>query len=101
MTSIYNTAEKGKAVYNAILDDLNASSSSAEEHLKNETNENTRTDQSKDLELTTNAVSESKNSTNNLEEDIDFLLSLKEPVQNNPTTIAQSISISHNIGKKS
>jgi len=67
----------------------------AEEHLKNETNESMK-------KLNTeSAESQSKNNINNLEEDIDFLLSLKEPVQNNPTTITQSISISHNTGKRS
>lgn len=71
----------------------------AKEHMKSETNENTRTDQLKlDLKLTVNSESQSIDSSNNLE-DIDFLLSLKEPVQNNPATVTQSISISHNIGK--
>jgi hypothetical protein len=62
--------------------------------LKNETNKNTRTVNAD------SAASQSKNSIDNSEEDIDFLLSLKEPVQNNPTTVIQSISISHNIGKR-
>lgn len=101
LTSINNTAEKGKAAYNAVLNDLNASSSIADEHTKSETNENSRTDQSKDTGLNMNAEevqSQSKDSTNL--EDIDFLLSLKEPVQNNPMTITHPISISHNIDSK-
>jgi len=59
--------------------------------------ENTTTDQSKNLEPIANT--KSKENLDNLEEDIDFLLSLKEPVQSNITTIRQSVPISHNNGK--
>lgn len=96
MTSIYNDAERGKAAYRAILDDLNAMSSL---DIKSETKKNTRIDRSKDIESTTNAKSE--NSIDDLEEDLDFLLSLKEPVQSTAIGIVQSMSLStsHSNGK--
>jgi hypothetical protein len=55
------------------------------------------TDQSKNLEPMINI--KSKENIDNLEEDIDFLLSLKEPVQSNITIIKQPVSISRNNGK--
>ncbi|XP_020280524.1 uncharacterized protein LOC109853126 [Pseudomyrmex gracilis] len=78
LTSIHNDAEKGKIAYSAILNDLNASSAVCP---KPETSKNTEDDQSKTSKLTTNTKLQSDSSTDNLEEDIDFLLSLKEPVQ--------------------
>ncbi|XP_029675181.1 uncharacterized protein LOC115242780 isoform X1 [Formica exsecta] len=98
LTNINNDAEKGKATYNTIFYP-NVSSSSNIVYSKNEMNENTKIDQSKNLELTTNTKSPSEDGIDNLE-DIDFLLSLKEPVQSNPTiSPAQLIFISHNDSK--
>jgi len=57
--------------------------------------ENTKTDQSRNLKSTENTKFASEDNINNLEEEIEFLLSLKEPIQNNPT-ISQLISTSHN-----
>lgn len=95
MTNINNDAEKGKATYNTIFYP-NVSSSSNIVYSKNEMKENTKIDQSKNLELITNTKSPSEDGIDNLE-DIDFLLSLKEPVQSNPTiSPAQLIFISHN-----
>lgn len=86
-------------IYNAILDDLNASSFL---NIKNEIEENPRTDQSKNnqyMESTT--IIKSENSIGDLEEDLDFLLSLKEPVHNTAIGIVHpmSLSISHSNGK--
>lgn len=56
---------------------------------------NTKTDQSRNLKSTINTKFASENCINNSEEEIEFLLSLKEPIQSNPT-IPQLISTSHN-----
>jgi len=87
LTSIHNDVERGKAAYNVILDDLNASSLS---DTRSGTKENMKS---------TNAKAE--DSIDDLEEDLDFLLSLKEPVQSTVIGIVQpmSLSISHNSGK--
>ncbi|XP_070171488.1 uncharacterized protein [Polyergus mexicanus] len=98
LTNINNDAEKGKATYNTIFYP-NVSSSSDIVYSKNEMKENTKIDQSKNLELTANTKSLSEDGIDNLE-DIDFLLSLKEPVQSNPTVPpAQLIFKSHNDSK--
>lgn len=99
MTNIFNDAERGKTAYNMILNTLNASSLS---DTKVETKENTRTDQLKTVDLATNVKPE--DSIDDLEEDLDFLLSLKEPVQSTVIGIPQpvigiSLSMSHNTGK--
>ncbi|XP_011708253.1 PREDICTED: uncharacterized protein LOC105462986 [Wasmannia auropunctata] len=95
LTSIYNDAERGKAAYSAIVEDLKASSL-----IKSGSNENARIDQSKDVESTTNAKAEGR--IDDLEEDLDFLLSLQEPVQSTVIGIAQpvSLSTSHNSDSK-
>lgn len=94
ITSIYNNAENGKIAYKAILHDLNQSSLSND---KNETDDKTIVDR---LELASrNAKTQSRESIDNLEEDIDFLLSLTEPVQSDLMTATQSVSISHDNGK--
>lgn len=95
MTSINNDVERSKAVYNAILDDLNASNLS---DIKSETKENIKIDHSKNIEST---IAKSENSMGDLEEDLDFLLSLKEPIQNTAIGIVQpvSLSTSHSNGK--
>ncbi|XP_011867113.1 PREDICTED: uncharacterized protein LOC105561608 [Vollenhovia emeryi] len=94
LTSIYNDAERGRAAYSAILDDLNASS------LPDTKDENTRTDDSKSVQLTTSTKPE--NSIDDLEEDLDFLLSLKEPVQSTTVIgIAQPTSLSTSHGSDS
>lgn len=97
MTSIYNDAERGKAAYSTILNDLNASSLSS---VKNETEQNTGTDQSKNMELATTVKPENR-SIDDLEDDLDFLLSLKEPVQDIVVGIIppMSLSASHSSGK--
>ncbi|XP_029675182.1 uncharacterized protein LOC115242780 isoform X2 [Formica exsecta] len=59
LTNINNDAEKGKATYNTIFYP-NVSSSSNIVYSKNEMNENTKIDQSKNLELTTNTKSPSE-----------------------------------------
>lgn len=61
---------------------------------KNKIDENIKTDQSRNLKSTANAKFASEDCINNLEK-IEFLLSLKEPIQSNPT-IPQLISTSHN-----
>lgn len=61
-----------------------------------------RTDQLKNLESGKNVKSEDKEtSIDDLEEDLDFLLSLKEPVQSTVIGITQSMSLpmSHSSGK--
>ncbi|KAH0947119.1 hypothetical protein HN011_004018 [Eciton burchellii] len=98
LISIYNNAEEGKAAYNTILDELNTSSSSNIIDSKPDVSENIMTDQSKNLEPMINI--KSKENIDNLEEDIDFLLSLKEPVQSNITIIKQPVSISRNNDSK-
>ncbi|KYN14172.1 PREDICTED: uncharacterized protein LOC108766075 [Trachymyrmex cornetzi] len=100
LTSIFNNAERCKAAYNVILNDLNASSLS---DTKVKTKEDTSTDQSKTVDLVTNVKPE--DSIDNLEEDLDFLLSLKEPVQSTVIGIPQStigipLSTSHNTDSK-
>ena len=99
MTSIFNDAERGKAAYNVLLNDLNASSLS---DTKVETKENMKTDQSKTVNFVTNVKPE--DNIDDLEKDLDFLLSLKEPVQSTVIGIPQSVigiplSMSHNTGK--
>lgn len=95
MTNINNDAEKGKATYNTIFYP-NVSSSSDIVNSKDEIKENAKINQSKNLELTANTKSSLEDRIDNLE-DIDFLLSLKEPVQSNPTiNPMQLISTSHN-----
>lgn len=89
MTSIYNGAERGKAAYNTILDNLNASSLS---NVKSEPQQNTRTDQSKNVESATNVKPE--NNMDDLEDELDFLLSLKEPVQSTVIGIIPPMSLS-------
>jgi len=86
LTSIYNDAERGKAAYSAILDELNATSLSAD--IKSETKDST-TDQSKNVES-----AKSEKSIDDLEEDLDFLLSLKEPIQSTAIGIAMPMSLS-------
>lgn len=78
-----------------ILGDLNASNLS---DIKSEIKENIRTDQSKNIESMT--IVKSENSMGDLE-DLDFLLSLKEPVQSTAIAIVQpmSLSTSHSNGK--
>ncbi|KYN50199.1 PREDICTED: uncharacterized protein LOC108771201 [Cyphomyrmex costatus] len=98
LTSMFNDAEKGKAAYNMILNDLSASNLS---DTKGGSKENTRIDQSQNVDSITNVKSE--DSIDDLEEDLDFLLSLKEPVQS--TVISQpvigiSLSTSHNTDSK-
>ncbi|TGZ37248.1 hypothetical protein DBV15_03301 [Temnothorax longispinosus] len=88
LTSIYNDAERSKAAYSAILDEL--------------IKENAKTDQSKDMKSTTNVKPENKldhlekdpDSLGDIEEDLDFLLSLKEPLPSTVTEIAQPMSLS-------
>ncbi|XP_071557831.1 uncharacterized protein [Temnothorax nylanderi] len=88
LTSIYNDAERSKAAYSAILDEL--------------IKENAKTDQSKDMKSTTNVKPENNldhlekdpDSLGDIEEDLDFLLSLKEPLQSTVTEIAQPMSLS-------
>lgn len=63
--------------------------------MKNEMNEDTKTDQSRNLKPIENTKFASEDNINNLEAEIEFLLSLKEPIQNKPT-ISQLISTSHN-----
>ncbi|XP_072762729.1 uncharacterized protein [Anoplolepis gracilipes] len=94
LMNINNDAEKGEATYNTTIypNTLNSGDTVC---LKNEKKKDIKTNQSKNLESNTKFPSED---INNLEEDIDFLLSLKEPVQNNPT-IPQFISTSHNDSK--
>lgn len=95
MTNINNDAEKGKVIYNTIFYP-NISSSSDIVNLKDEIKENVKINQSKNLELTANTKSPFEDGIDNLE-DINFLLSLKEPVQSNPTiNPMQLISTSHN-----
>lgn len=93
MTSVYNDAERGKAAYSAILNELNVSSLSAV--IKSETKANT-IDQSKNVES-----AKSEKSIDDLEEDLDFLLSLKEPVQSIAIGIdmPMSLSMSRSSGK--
>ncbi|CAL1683916.1 unnamed protein product [Lasius platythorax] len=95
LTNINNDAEKGRAAYNTIFHP----NVSDVVYSINETKENMKTDQSKNLESTANTKYLSKDSIDNLEEDIDFLLSLKEPIESNPT-IAPLISTSHNNDSK-
>ncbi|EGI70156.1 PREDICTED: uncharacterized protein LOC105149136 [Acromyrmex echinatior] len=100
LTSIFNDAERGKTAYNVILNDLNASNLS---DTKVETKENTGIDQSKTVDLMTNIKPE--DSIDDLEEDLDFLLSLKEPIQSNVIGISQPVigiplSTSHNTDSK-
>lgn len=57
--------------------------------------ENTKTDQSRNLKSTENTKFVPEDNINNLEKEIEFLLSLKEPIQKNPT-ISQLISTPHN-----
>jgi len=92
--SICNNAEEAKVMYNTVLNELNTLNII---YSKTNVSENTTTDQSKNLELVTNA--KSKENIDNLEEDIDFLLSLEQPVQNNITPAKESVSISRNNGK--
>ncbi|KAL6264807.1 hypothetical protein P5V15_004904 [Pogonomyrmex californicus] len=95
LTSIYNNAERGKAAYNAILNELDTSS------LSNAENE-TENMQNQSENLTANVKFESNDNVQDLEEDLDFLLSLKEPVQDTRIGIAQSMSlpVSHNSDSK-
>ncbi|XP_050454341.1 uncharacterized protein LOC126853011 [Cataglyphis hispanica] len=98
LTNINNDVEKGKVTYNTIFYP-NISSSSDIVNLKDEIKENAKINQSKNLELTANTKSSFEDGIDNLE-DIDFLLSLKEPVQSNPTiNPMQLISTSHNDSK--
>jgi hypothetical protein len=96
LTSIHNDAERGKAAYRTILDGLNTSSLP---DTKSETKENTKTGQTENLEPVTNVNLEDDFA--NLEEDLDFLLSLKEPIQINESEsmMPKLLSMSHNTGK--
>ncbi|XP_029159712.1 uncharacterized protein LOC114931725 [Nylanderia fulva] len=98
LTNINNDAEKGKITYDTIFHS-NISNLSDVVHLKNEIKESTKINQSKSLESTANMKYSTEDSIDNLEEDIDFLLSLKEPIQSNPT-IAPLISTSYNNDSK-
>lgn len=93
LTSICNNAEEAKAAYNTVLDEPNTSS------LANDAGEDATSGQSRILQPATKPRPE--DSIDNLEEDIDFLLSLKEPVQSSAATITQPISVPHASGKKS
>jgi len=90
LTSIYNDVERGKATYNAILD-LNASNLS-----------DTRSGTKENIKSTTkHDDAKAEDSIDDLEEDLEFLLSLKEPIQSTVIGIVQPMSLptSHNSGK--
>ncbi|XP_012539161.1 uncharacterized protein LOC105838270 [Monomorium pharaonis] len=87
LTSIYNYAERGKAAYSTILDDLNTLLDT-----RSGTNEDTRINQSENMELAINMKLE--NNIDDLEKDLDFLLSLKEPVLNTAIGISVPMSLS-------
>lgn len=94
LTSIYNNSEEGKVAYKKILD-LNARLPTGA-FLESEMNENPRTDQSTMSVPTTNADSSLEKSVDNLEDDIEFLLNLTEPVQCNPAVTADVFLIPRN-----
>lgn len=97
LTNINNDAEKRKLVYDTTFSP-NISSSSNIIFSKSEMDENTKTDQSRNLKSTENTKFVPEDNINNLEKEIEFLLSLKEPIQKNPT-ISQLISTPHNDSK--
>ncbi|KAL0118897.1 hypothetical protein PUN28_009491 [Cardiocondyla obscurior] len=88
LTSIYNDTERGKMAYKTILDDLNETTLL---NIQSEMKESTRPNQSKNIEETN---AEPEMGINDLEEDLDFLLSLKEPVQSTAIGIVQPVSLS-------
>ncbi|EZA56534.1 hypothetical protein DMN91_001863 [Ooceraea biroi] len=98
LTSICNNAEEGKAAYGIILNELDTSGSSSVS--KTDASRDTTSDQSKNSELAAGTKSQSEDSIDSLEEDIDFLLSLKEPVQSGVTTITQPVPLSHSNDSK-
>lgn len=97
MTNINNDAEKGKVTYDDKIVHLNVSNLSDVAYSENEIKESAEI-QSKNSESIESTKYPTEDSVDNLEEDIDFLLSLKEPVQSNPT-ITPLLSTSHNNGK--
>lgn len=74
LTDIYNTAERGKEKYNKILSD-------SEEMIVNNTRDEDK----------------NRDSSENTADDLDFLLSCREPVTD-PLTIVKSISLSSSSG---
>ncbi|XP_011168582.2 uncharacterized protein LOC105201968 [Solenopsis invicta] len=97
LTSIHNDAERGKAAYSTILDGLNTSSLP---DIKSGAKENMKTGQAENLEPVTNVNLE--DNFVNLEKDLDFLLSLKEPIQTNEpeSIVPKLLSMSHNTDSK-
>lgn len=93
MTSIHNKAEENKATYNCILDTVETTSSPNAILARSETNENARTERSEPLEEKARR-SLSEEDLDNLEDDVDFLLSLDKPVQNNLPKITQTFNTS-------
>ncbi|XP_014480663.1 PREDICTED: uncharacterized protein LOC106747550 [Dinoponera quadriceps] len=89
LTSICNKADESKAAYNCILNIAKTSSSSNTVLTENEMNEDTSTERLESLENTRSLLKDQ----NNLEDDIDFLLSLDEPVEKNLLKITQTFSI--------
>ncbi|EFN80773.1 hypothetical protein EAI_06303 [Harpegnathos saltator] len=90
LTSIYNKAEECKATYNCILNIVKTSSSSDTIYMENKMNKNAGTEQ---LESLRETKSLSEDCFNNLEDDVDVLLSLDEPIQKNLPKITQTFSI--------
>lgn len=100
LTSIYNDAERGRRAFEAAPDDaagISSRTSNVAAPTEDEPRENTGDRSEKSAADEAEAPSE--DGVGNLEDDIDFLLSLTEPVQTDVTTPARAFPKAHNYGE--